>query len=490
MTRVEEDHMYCSACGKRCPDGARFCAYCGERLPELPPEEVTPAAPEPQASVAAAPQAEVPATEASEPEPPADDTPEQGEPDHPDPEEEAEEEDEFDLGGPEDEPASTTPENPDYRIFQRPAPLPKADDSLTVRPYLANPAQPPRGGAAVREAAQPEDEEVEAPPARRSERRAKPAPRFDAPEDDDEDEDDEWVRPRKPRLRRAEKSAVRDWDDDAPAKSAGDPRAAKFPRDDRVYRPAKPRDEWEDDPFEDRPVRSGHKSRPVQEERPARPARESAVSRLRAQEKAVTASGGVVTPPARRAPVRNSAPAKPRKPRRDDLFFEDLEIPREDFYDEVAEDRALSRRIRTIVALSLVLCVAIVIIWFNWMPGGQVFRARFGLGAPASAYKMLGDQELAAGQVPRAASAYYDALRLDPDNYDYALLVGKTQEMIGDRDNAAKAYMKCVLLRPSDAEAYKRLVDLYTVMGDTEAARTWREEGYRQTMDPELAPSG
>ena len=62
--------------------------------------------------------------------------------------------------------------------------------------------------------------------------------------------------------------------------------------------------------------------------------------------------------------------------------------------------------------------------------------------------------------------------------------------MIGDRENAAKAYMKCVVLRPADAEAYKRLVELYTVMGDAEAAKTWREEGYRQTMDPELAPSG
>jgi hypothetical protein len=478
--------MYCSACGKKCPDGARFCAYCGERLPELPPEPA-PAAPEPrQASVdEAAQRAEAPAPAVSEPEPSAPEAPDEPEQAAPEAEE-----DEFDFGEEAPKPAAAPPEDPAHRIFQRPAPIPKADDSLTVRPYLANPAQPPRGSETVHAAVEFEDEEREAPPARRSERRAKRTLRFDPAEDEEDegddvdDADDEWVRPAKPRIRRAETPARDDWGDEPPVKPARDQRS----RDDRVYRrPEKSRDEWEDEPVKDR---FGHKARPASEDRPARPARESALNRLRAQGKAVTASGGMVTPPARRAPVRSSRPMKPRKPRRDDLFFEDLEIPRENYYDEAAEDRALSRRIRTIVALALVLCVAIVVIWFNWMPGGQVFRARFGLGASASAYKMLGDQEYAAGQIQRAANAYYDALRRDPNNYDFALLVGETQEKVGDRENAAKAYMKCVVLRPTDAEAYKRLVELYTVMGDAEAAKTWREEGYRQTMDPELAPSG
>ena len=28
--------MYCSACGKKCPDDAVFCAYCGEKIVALP----------------------------------------------------------------------------------------------------------------------------------------------------------------------------------------------------------------------------------------------------------------------------------------------------------------------------------------------------------------------------------------------------------------------------------------------------------------------
>ncbi len=489
--------MYCSACGKKCPDGARFCSYCGERLPELPPEALAPAAPEPrQAPVAeAVPQAEEAAPEASEPQSSADEAPDSDEPEQAAAETE---EDEFDLGEPEPKPAAASPENPAHRIFQRPAPLPKADDSLTVRPYLANPAQPPRGdGEAVHPAAKPMPEERQAPSPRRSERRAKPALRFDPPEDEAEDEDDiddEWVRPAKPREARAEKPAREDWDDAPPARPVRDPRSAKSSRDDQAgRRPAKSRDEWEDEP-ENRSGRFGYKSRPNAEDRPAKPLRENAFDRMRAtrmeQGKAVTASGGMVTPPARRAPVRGASPMKPKRTGRDDLFFEDLEMPRENYYDEASEDRALSRRIRGIIALALVICVGIVVIWFNWMPGGQIFRARFGLGAPASAYKTLGDQERAGGQIQRAADAYYDALRLDPNNYDYALLVGQTQEMIGDRENASRAYMKCVMLRPTDAEAYKRLVELYTVMGDTQAAETFRAQGYKETADPSLAPSG
>lgn len=489
--------MYCSACGKKCPDGARFCAYCGERLPELSPEAPTPATSESQQASAAVPdlpQAEEAAPEASGSEPSVSDAPVSDEPEQM--VLEAPEEDEFDLGEPEPKPAAAS-ENPAHRMFQRPASLPKADDSQTVRPYNANPAQPPRDGEAAHAAPKSGPEERETPPARRSERRSKFAPRFDPPENEDADaDDDEWVRPAKSRAARTEKPARDGWDDAPPAKPDRDPRSAKLPRDDRAdRRPARsPRDEWADEPAESRSGRSGYNSRPGAEGRPAKPLLENAFDRMRAarmeQGKAVTASGGMVTPPARRAPVRSSSPMKPRKSTRDDLFFEDLEMPRENYYDEAAEDRALSRRIRGIIALALVICVGIVVIWFNWMPGGQIFRARFGLNAPASAYKALGDQERSGGQIQRAADAYYDALRLDPNNYDYALLVGQTQEMIGDRENAAKAYMKCVVLRPADAEAYKRLVELYTVMGDAEAAKTWREEGYRQTTDPELAPSG
>ena len=68
------------------------------------------------------------------------------------------------------------------------------------------------------------------------------------------------------------------------------------------------------------------------------------------------------------------------------------------------------------------------------------------------------------------------------------MLVGKTQEMIGDRDTAAKAYMKCTMVKPTAVEPYIRLKELYRVLGDNDKAESWRAEGYAKTNDAALAP--
>jgi tetratricopeptide (TPR) repeat protein len=163
-------------------------------------------------------------------------------------------------------------------------------------------------------------------------------------------------------------------------------------------------------------------------------------------------------------------------------------MPRENFYDEAAEDRALSRRIKAIVSIALAVGVLMVGIWLMLTPGGQIMRAQLNLWAPASAYKALGDQDLAGGQVQRAADAYLNALKLDQKNYEYAMLVGKTKEMVGDRDAAIKAYMICVNLKETAVEPYVRLRDLYKVLGDGQMAENWRAQGYNKTGDATLAP--
>jgi tetratricopeptide (TPR) repeat protein len=209
--------------------------------------------------------------------------------------------------------------------------------------------------------------------------------------------------------------------------------------------------------------------------------------------KAVTASGGMVTPPARRSPGRSSRPFLPQKrPGGKDLFFEDMETPAENFYDEAMEERALAHRIKGIVTIALLVGVLMVAIWLMWTPGGQMVRAQLNLGAPATAYKALGDQDRAGGQVKQAADAYYNALRLDPKNYEYAMLVGQTQEMVGtdeSRKKAAIAYGLCIQLKPQEVQPYKLLVDLYRVMGNYDAAEACRAEGYKQTGDASLAAS-
>jgi tetratricopeptide (TPR) repeat protein len=413
--------MFCSACGKKCPEDASFCAYCGAKLPQLPHLEAAPGPAEVGMSAFTAPQ------------------------------------------GGEGDPA--------HRPFQRPAAEP-VDAARLVRPLVDNPAQPLRG-AAEQEKVQPDARKAgEEAPALQGEgpkggqrrlssggpdggRRMRKQPADEASKGPGKtffDDDDEWVRP--PREARGRASLEQSEAERAAAREARKGAVRKQPADGRA------------------------------EPRPRRPS----------QGKAVTASGGIVTPPARKAPVtKSSGPyglrlAKRPRGESADLFFEDLEMPQENFYDEMAEQDALSRKIKSIVAVAFLICVAIVVFWFFVMPGGQMFRANLGMGAPATAYKAIGDQARANGQINRAADAYHDALKLDPENYEYALLVGQTQEMIGAREKAAIAYKLCVTLRPDQPEPYRLLSDLYDMMGDAQSASVWLAEGYKQTGDESLAP--
>ncbi len=477
--------MYCSACGKKCPDGAKFCAWCGEKLPEIEPAAAAPeelrfdaesAAPILEAEAAGSEPAEAVAPAPVKPAA-AQPEPEEGEDEEKDAEEDEDDGQEPDVSERAQGPAA----NPMHRMFQRPA-QPRAEDGRTVRPLSANPAQPLRGEqAALSELA---SEPPEEPPAKRAEHRPKAAEQVD---------DDEWVRPARPRgdqesARRA-RPARDEWDDrdDRELRTRPEREGAHAVRSARDARSGKARDGRQ----EPRPART---ARDGWEDRNAKSPRERITDRLlpgkSTHGKAVTASGGMVTPPSRRPPARSASPFRPAKRSKDDLFFEDLEMPKENFYDEAAEERALARRIKSIVALAILVGAAIVAIWLMWMPGGQIFRARWNLGAPATAYKAMGDQDRASGQLQRAAAAYHNALKLDPENYAYALLVGQTYDMIGDRENAIKAFMVCIQLKPAEAQPYKQLVDIYTVMGDSASAESWRAEGYKQTGDASLAPAG
>ena len=604
--------MYCIACGKKCPDGARFCAWCGEKFPD--DLSLEPSA-ESAASASAAP---IPMEAANEPSVPA---PEPFAPTQAAPQSRPEQVGldidrlEFGLAGQESpvsddggEPAAPKkkPINPPSGVFQRPAAqFSRVDEARTVRPLPPNPAQPPRGEQAEEAALRARLQELEmadgapdiiGPPVRRAdrktrnsaqeaeeldplddldaimdeplaptaktaggaqgargglnflrnekneddwgdERREKPrgllgllwpgkaekdsgsarpaksnAPRPEKPDEDgldgarpakphtprpkkpDEDGLD-GARPAKPRedLRFARPEKSPQGESQRPAKPREDLRFARPEKSPQGERPAKPHD----DPRYARPGNSGREDRDGA--RPVNPARGERAGDPRGgadrprparsdRGKAVTASGGMVTPPSRRAPIASMGGLRPPRKPKNDLFFEDLETPKENYYDEAAEEWALSKRIKGIVALALLIGIAVIAVWLMWMPGGQLFRARWNMGAPATAYKALGDQERANGQIPRAADAYHNALRLDPDNYEYALLVGQTQDIIGNWKSAAKAYMLCVKLKPQAVQPYKLLMDLYTIHGDAQMAESWRAEGYLQTSDETLAP--
>lgn len=245
---------------------------------------------------------------------------------------------------------------------------------------------------------------------------------------------------------------------------------------------------------------SSYKSASLQREAPsqAAAARRETAARHGAAGGPDTARHGAARDAAGRAVPERKSPVPPRKkadweapstlvPKRrkrpaDDLFFEDVE-PGDDFEED---DDLMGRRIKSAIAALCLLAVLGFVFWLLVLPGGQMLRAKMGVGAPASAYAALGQQYLSEGSMKRAADAYYDALRLDPDNYDYALQVAQTQEMLGDRETALAAYAKCLSLDPGRPEPYRAVAQIYQQMGDLDRAANALKVGYDSTGDLEL----
>lgn len=216
---------------------------------------------------------------------------------------------------------------------------------------------------------------------------------------------------------------------------------------------------------------------------------------------AVTASGEEEPLPARRAPVKKSykrvgeapstlVPDRVRQ-KKIDLFFDGSEDDEEDDdYDDYEEydesDGKVRRRVVSVVVSVLVLAAFAAVFWLLATTPGQVFRASMGLSAPASAYKLHGDQLREGGNVLEAAAAYHDALKLDPDNFQYAILTGQTQEIIGENEMAEKAYGTAIQIDSTKAEAYRLLALLYERQGNADRQRSTLEAGYAATGSEEL----
>ncbi|MEF9896305.1 MAG: zinc-ribbon domain-containing protein [Clostridia bacterium] len=233
----------------------------------------------------------------------------------------------------------------------------------------------------------------------------------------------------------------------------------------------------------------------VRREAPARPPRENAQKR----QGVVDGTGRVQRPPERKAPVvppRKDAYTEqdtiiPRKKRRradDDMFFEDIDLPDENPYEEDDEDdeNRVARYIKSGVAALVLLLVMGVLFWLWLLPSGQTFRASMGFGAPAGAYALLGDQYMNEGSLKRAADAYYTALRLDPASYDYSLMVARTQSQLGDQDRALAAYAKCISLKPDQPDPYREVGEIYQQNSEPDLALNAYKTGYDKTGDLDL----
>ena len=211
---------------------------------------------------------------------------------------------------------------------------------------------------------------------------------------------------------------------------------------------------------------------------------------ITAKQPAVTASGGSVVPPARaslgttqRQPVTHRPPAaapytRAQKPA-EDLFFEDDDEP-------VEEEDAFVGKLKIAVAILLAVLVAGLLSWLFLMESGQLFRASFRLGAPATAYNKLGDKKAAEDDWRAAALAYHDALTLETANYEYAMKTAQAYDKARVDNEAIKAYQHCIKLRDNDPLPYKLLAETFERLGNPDAGKQWRQTGYEKTGDKSL----
>ena len=58
------------------------------------------------------------------------------------------------------------------------------------------------------------------------------------------------------------------------------------------------------------------------------------------------------------------------------------------------------------------------------------------------------------------------------DSYDGALQLAKTLTLIGENEDAEKALLLCIQLKPEEAEPYQLLSELYQRLGRTSEAES------------------
>lgn len=122
----------------------------------------------------------------------------------------------------------------------------------------------------------------------------------------------------------------------------------------------------------------------------------------------------------------------------------------------------LEQNLRGVVGIGLTLGTLLVLIaWLYLMPSGQQMLARFGLTDNASAYAGIAKNAYDAQNYSTAAQNYYQALLLDGDNYDYALMTAECYRMAGSTGPASTALTLAIEINASDIRAYRLLQQLY-----------------------------
>jgi len=153
----------------------------------------------------------------------------------------------------------------------------------------------------------------------------------------------------------------------------------------------------------------------------------------------------------------------------DDEFeeYDEYEDDEEDIYDEEGVVSAGQIFVRIFSVLTVLILIAALVSFAYGTSIGRRLRASFGLSGNAGDYILLADWQLAQGNASDASASYYNAFKLDIDNYDLSLTVGTGFENSGDDIRAEQLYSFLITEYPQADEPYDRLMALLIRQGRT-----------------------
>ena len=150
--------------------------------------------------------------------------------------------------------------------------------------------------------------------------------------------------------------------------------------------------------------------------------------------------------------------------------FSEYEDDEEDELYEDEEDEPRGGRIfvHVISALTVIILIAGVISFLYGTTIGRRLRASVGRSGEAADYVLLADWQLSQHSLSDASASYYNAFKLDQDNYELALTVGTGFENASDLSRAEQLYTYMIETYPQADEPYDRLMALLNRQGRTE----------------------
>ncbi len=166
--------------------------------------------------------------------------------------------------------------------------------------------------------------------------------------------------------------------------------------------------------------------------------------------------------------------------------YDEYDDDEEDIYDEEGTVSAGQIFVRVFSVLTVLILIAALLSFAYGTSIGRRLRASFGMSGSAADYVLLADWQLSQGNAADASASYYNAFKLDTDNYDLSLTVGTGFENSGDTLRAEQLYSFMITEYPQADEPYDRLMALLIRQGRTAEYESLLQ--YRAERQPGFTP--